>query len=333
MAYDAAAADVLLFDGVSGDTYTYHAGAWNHVLVTGPSGREAFGLTYDASDGYVLLFGGLDGLEFALGDTWKFSGGTWTNITGTLATSPSARVAPQITFDAATGQVILFGGYAWPFANFNDTWSFSAGSWTNITPGHSPPGRYGGGMVDDTGDGAVVLYSGDTQLGSNGARNETWVWSATPLLGEPTISASPSAPLPAEVVTFGSSVLGGTPPFTYSWRFGDGNSSTSGTPTHTFNAEGYYVVQLWVNDSAGHSANTSLRIHVYIPLALAPLQATPNPATLGQPVNFTAAATDGTPPYTYSWTFGDGGIGGNLASITHIYTTNGPFVAQVSVVD
>lgn len=147
------------------------------------------------------------------------------------------------------------------------------------------------------------------------------------------ISVQPGAPLPESAASFSVAFTGGTGPFAYSWRFGDGGTSSLANPTHAFDTSGYYAVQLWVNDSAGHSANASLQVHVYTPLALSLLQATPNPAALGQPVNFSVVASGGTPPYTYSWSFGDGGVGGNLTNITHVYTTNGPFEAQVLVVD
>ncbi len=83
----------------------------------------------------------------------------------------------------------------------------------------------------------------------------------------------------------------------------------------------------------GAVVNDSLSILVNSNPVLQGLYAAPNPALLDQPVNFTALVTGGTAPFTYSWSFGDGGTGGNLSEITHIFTTNGPFVAIVQVTD
>lgn len=74
-------------------------------------------------------------------------------------------------------------------------------------------------------------------------------------------------------------------------------------------------------------------VTVNLPIVASAITASPNPVNLGAPVNFSITATGGTRPYAYSWAFGDGGIGGDLANITHIYTTNGPFVAVAIVTD
>ncbi len=41
------------------DTWIYSGSSWTAVRVPGPSPREGGQTTYDARDGYVLLFGGL----------------------------------------------------------------------------------------------------------------------------------------------------------------------------------------------------------------------------------------------------------------------------------
>jgi PKD repeat protein len=61
-----------------------------------------------------------------------------------------------------------------------------------------------------------------------------------------------SAPL---VARFNESVVGGTPPITLQWAFGDGSSGSElpGVPVlHTYTAPGTYVPTLTVTDGAGH---------------------------------------------------------------------------------
>jgi PKD repeat protein len=341
MVYDVTDSYVVATNGF--DTWKYSGGVWSRFCGTNctnfiPGPQLIGSVADDAANGYVLFLGGqpcngCGATQISGSFTWKFASGLWTNITATVGTPPPSRLDPAMSYDTSTGGVVLFGGEAdagsGGFRFLSDTWSFVGGSWTNITSVPSPPGRFASGMADDSTDSGIVLFGG----GSDTVLNDTWIWGANPPIGELVPSVRPSVPIPGSAASFNVSFVGGTSPFTYSWRFGDGNSSILRAPTHAFGKEGYYVVQVWVNDSAGHSATASFQVHVYVPLAVAILQATPNPAVLGQPVSFTADATGGTPPYSYSWVFGDGGVGGNLSSITHVYTTNGPFQAEVTVSD
>ena len=61
--------------------------------------------------GNVVLFGGFS-LKHArvLGDTWVWDGSTWTRQHP--ATRPPPRAEEAMTYDAATGNVVMFSGYA-----------------------------------------------------------------------------------------------------------------------------------------------------------------------------------------------------------------------------
>ncbi len=103
MVYDAEDGYVVLFGGsflnltsfhttYYNDTWALENGKWVNLTAAGPapSPREGFEMAYDAEDGYVVLFGGHPGKgPNALNDTWTFSSGIWTNITGVR--SPPAR--------------------------------------------------------------------------------------------------------------------------------------------------------------------------------------------------------------------------------------------------
>lgn len=53
-------------------------------------------------------------------------------------------------------------------------------------------------------------------------------------------------------VTFTPTVIGGLPPYTYSWDFGDGGgTSTLEIPTHVYTVPGDYTVTLTVTDNDG----------------------------------------------------------------------------------
>jgi PKD repeat protein len=340
LVFDTADSYVVLTNGF--ETWKYTAGTWSPFCGTNCTnfvpGPDLWGTAvYDAPNGSVLFLGS----QYPSGGyptgsyTWTFSAGKWTNITATAGISPPARIFGMMAYDSSTSSVLVFGGFGGNRSKpilqpVNDTWSFQGGTWQEVATNSSPPVSAAGSVSDDLADSVVVLFGG---AGETAALNDTWVWGTSPPIAEVSIHVSPSIPMPGNAALFSATFKGGVGPFTYSWQFGDGGSSALASPPHTFSTAGYYLVELWVNDSAGHATYATTQVHVYVELGITGLQANPNPASLDQEVNFSASAEGGTPPYAYSWAFGDGGVGGNSPNITHIYTTNGPFVAEVTVTD
>jgi hypothetical protein len=90
--------------------------------------------------------------------------------------SPPAMSDEAMTYDAAGGEILLFGGLnASSGTVFNQTWSYSGGTWTQLHSRVSPPARYDGMMSYDPKGKQVLLFGG---IGPNGAfYNDTWSFS------------------------------------------------------------------------------------------------------------------------------------------------------------
>jgi hypothetical protein len=181
MVYDAADGYDLLFGGLAcvgscylGDTWIFSNNHWTNVTkAPSPSPRAGEALVYDAADGYVLLFGGFNGTTF-FNDTWIFSHGAWTELHPAVA--PPARSDTGVAYDAADGYVVLFGGRAStapPY--YNDTWTFRAGTWTELHPSIAPSYRTAEGMTYDYADKYVVMFGGtDDERSSAAGLDDTW---------------------------------------------------------------------------------------------------------------------------------------------------------------
>ena len=131
-----------------------------------------------------------------------------------------------------------------------------------------------------------------------------------------TLSANPPGPVWTNtIVTWTAAASGGTGPYSYRFWLFDGTTwtiSQDWSPSNTWSwtplASGSYSVQVWVRN-AGSSASYdawlgagSFIVNGPLPLAvtsLTPNQAFPLPA--GTPMNWTAAASGGTGPYTYKF--------------------------------
>ena len=128
MAYDAATHSVVLFGGPNGDTWTWNGSTWaKQAPAASPSPRAGAGMAYDAATGTVVLFGGIGySTGRYLGDTWTWDGTTWTRQNP--AASPATGVNPAMAYDAATGSVVLFGGYTGrgprPYHYHKGTWTW-----------------------------------------------------------------------------------------------------------------------------------------------------------------------------------------------------------------
>jgi PKD repeat protein len=63
-------------------------------------------------------------------------------------------------------------------------------------------------------------------------------------------------------VSFTTNVVGGTTPYSYAWRFGDGGTSSVSAPSHTYPRSGEFTVTAWVNDSGGGSLRQTIEVKI-----------------------------------------------------------------------
>lgn len=121
-----------------------------------------------------------------------------------------------------------------------------------------------------------------------------------------------------------ASIVG--PGATYLWDFGDGNTSTMMSPTHTYAAAGTYTVCLTVTDGCG----TNTVCNVVVVTCTAPTTAYSYIAT-GLTVDYTNTSTFGT-GVMYLWDFGDGSIATTMDA-THTYATDGAYTVCLVILD
>jgi Galactose oxidase, central domain len=124
IAYDAANSYVLLFGGVGAsgpldDSWWFGAGQWHAVLPARmPSPRLGPAMAYDRVARDVILLGGASDTNSTaalLGDTWIFSGDTWSNVSGEVASSANVvnqdLVGPVLAVGLLVG--VAVGVVAW----------------------------------------------------------------------------------------------------------------------------------------------------------------------------------------------------------------------------
>ena len=159
------------------------------------------------------------------------------------------------------------------------------------------------------------------------------VTTAAPYPPTLTIDASPKRGSATLTVWFTNAIQEGKPPFTYSWTFGDGGTSSIAAPSHSYVTQGTYTASLTITDSAvpAQHATASISIEVGPPFVVSP---TPPSASGDAPFTVTLHAnpTGGFPGYTCSWSFGDQSWGTGC-DISHQYVNPGSFVATVDVTD
>jgi PKD repeat protein len=71
--------------------------------------------------------------------------------------------------------------------------------------------------------------------------------------------------IPMVPVQLNCNVVGGEPPYTYLWSFGDGDTSTTKNPTHAYTQPGLYNITLFVTDSGGNSSSDSTTAFINTP--------------------------------------------------------------------
>jgi len=147
-------------------------------------------------------------------------------------------------------------------------------------------------------------------------------------------------------VAFAVDLAGGAPPYALLLEFGDGDSHAAGDLpegpleiSHPYLVQGEYAWTLTVEDADGAIASTQGAVSIEGPAVTLSSEPFPPLVTLESgtaSVDFTAEATGGTPPYSFTWDLDGDGLpdeGLNEATASHTYTEGGKFHAVATVTD
>jgi len=210
--YDAANHTVVGFGGYDGDrafagdgpgpgtTYVWDGHAWSTPhLAHQPVGRVDANLVYDPQLRAVVMFGGYhqaSGKYIYLNDTWLWDGRRWQQLKTQNKAAPSPRSKASVVYDAASHQVVLFGGVSFTAAgtccvHVNDTWVFDRSGWKQMDAG-GPAGRGPSLRADpsiayDAARKRVILFGGQSETADDDVTislgslaqpklNDTWLW-------------------------------------------------------------------------------------------------------------------------------------------------------------
>jgi PKD repeat protein len=225
-----------------------------------------------------------------------------------FAASPTSGCAPlAINFtDQSTGDV---DSWTWDFGD--------GGSSTAENPSHS----YNG-----VGTFTVMLTVTGPGGSDSATKTEYITVSTTPtaaFIGSPLNGDAPLA------VSFTDQSTG--VPTSWSWDFGDGGSSTSQNPSHTFNAAGTFTVTLTASNTCGNDVETKVDyITVTEPPCNAPVAAftgAPLNGTLPLNVSFTDQSIN--TPTSWNWNFGDGSSS-TLQNPSHTFNAAGSYTVKLT---
>ncbi len=131
-------------------------------------------------------------------------------------------------------------------------------------------------------------------------------------------------------VSFTNTSTGNLSNVSFEWNFGDGNTSTTENPTHTYDTPGSYDVSLTITNNSTGCSNMTVTPN-FINIGASPMfsYTTSNNGSCNQ---VTATFTNETPGdvVVYFWDFGDGNTS-NLENPVHTYSADGCHTPSLTV--
>ncbi len=182
MTYDALRQRVVMAGSTNGsfvqdDFWEYDGHTWMPISggstqVSGPSARASVVLAYGQVVGgsSAILFGGETQTSSTLGDTWKWDGTSWLQLSP--ANSPPPTAASALAYDTAAGHFALFGGRTASGVT-NATWIYGINDWTHIMPTISPAARQSHQIVYDQVRHEYLMFGG---WSGTSALGDTWTF-------------------------------------------------------------------------------------------------------------------------------------------------------------
>ncbi|MFI5735369.1 S8 family serine peptidase [Kribbella sp. NPDC051587] len=121
----------------------------------------------------------------------------------------------------------------------------------------------------------------------------------------------------------------------YAWDFGDSQTGTGATPSHTYATAGSFTVKLTVTDTAGKTGNTTKQVQAGAPPAGQPPKASFTVQCQWAVCSFNG--TGSTDPdndiASYAWNFGDGKTGTGVTTSNTYPNTQKTYMAELKVTD
>jgi hypothetical protein len=253
---------------------------------------------------------------------------------------PTVRVAPLGPLEYDLGQAaislnatVTYSGpntvtvewYSSPFTSCGPRSNDSGISGTNYTPSTLSTGTtYYCAVITDSGVSGYAYASNAVAV------------IVDPLIGIFAFTTSHVATDVGLPVTFTASAFGGTTPYTYTYTgLPSGcESSNNATLTCVSLGTGVFTVRVFVNDSVGLSATSTLSLTVHGTLSIRSFAASLNPTDVGVAITLTVSPFGGTSAYTYAYT----GLPGGCKSVSADFlvctpATSGTFTVRVFVND
>lgn len=119
-------------------------------------------------------------------------------------------------------------------------------------------------------------------------------------------------------------------PLTYTWDYDDGSTGSGLLTNHSYGSTGQYTVQFRAsNDGGADSSSASVTVvEPPQPAQIMSVNASPNPAEVGESVSFTTNV-QGDRPIDYSWSAGDGSEAHTGSSPSHTYDSAGQYTVEL----
>lgn len=241
-------------------------------------------------------------IQFTQGASSGVAGVEYSDIVIENCPAGNASFTASTTTPTVTGTV-SFTDTSTPSGELSWAWDFGDGNTStaqNPTHSYSTPGNY-----------SVIL---------------TTTWSFGSVASNPTVinvhqttfNTSTVIPAVGDIVTF-TDTSGPGSALSWAWNFGDGNTSTLESPTHTYVTGGNYNVVLTTTWSFGSFASSPTVVHAHSE-TFAVSDATPN---TGNSITFTdTSAPSGA--LSWAWNFGDSGTS-TLENPSHTYASSGSY--------
>ncbi len=193
--------------------------------------------------------------------------------------------------------------------NTTFTWDFGDGS--GLYTGQNPPLH----SFPSNGIYTITLTMVDTNS-CNGSSSATFVVNYTSTFVAAAFDIPDSLCMPAFITYLDQS----TNASTWSWTFGDNNTSNLSNPTNTYVAPGVYnVILVAGNPATCNKLDTASQTISVFTSPVAGFTWSPNPPTPNTPNKFTNLSTGAT---KYLWDFGDGTSSTNKDEV-HVYFADG----------